>query len=115
MRNLRRLFVKLFLSLKKRDVDSILRWFCVGCIHFYQIYLSPFFGGNCRFTPSCSHYAKDCFNKHNTLQAMIYVTRRLWNCRPFGPSGYDPVPQASVSPKPVVFKKCIGPQQQGNL
>lgn len=47
----------------------------------------------CRFTPSCSEYAKQAVEGHGATRGMWLAVRRLVRCRPFGPSGYDPVPE----------------------
>lgn len=46
----------------------------------------------CRFTPSCSSYALEAIELHGTGRGVWLALRRLLRCRPFGPSGYDPVP-----------------------
>lgn len=46
----------------------------------------------CRFTPSCSTYARDAFELHGRWRGAWLTIRRLVRCRPFGPSGFDPVP-----------------------
>jgi putative membrane protein insertion efficiency factor len=46
----------------------------------------------CRFTPSCSQYAIDALAQHGTARGLWLTVRRLLRCRPFGPSGWDPVP-----------------------
>jgi putative membrane protein insertion efficiency factor len=46
----------------------------------------------CRFTPSCSEYAKEAVEQYGAGRGTWLATRRLMRCRPFGPSGYDPVP-----------------------
>ncbi|MDO8361598.1 MAG: membrane protein insertion efficiency factor YidD [Actinomycetota bacterium] len=51
----------------------------------------------CRFTPSCSSYALEALEVHGTWRGLRLTVRRLLRCRPFGPSGWDPVP-AAVSP-----------------
>ena len=52
----------------------------------------------CRFTPSCSSYALEAFETHGTRRGASLTVRRLIRCRPFGPSGWDPVPEAMVGP-----------------
>ncbi|MDO8391422.1 MAG: membrane protein insertion efficiency factor YidD [Actinomycetota bacterium] len=46
----------------------------------------------CRFTPSCSSYAIEALEVHGTWRGLWLAARRLLRCRPFGPSGFDPVP-----------------------
>jgi len=47
----------------------------------------------CRFTPSCSTYALEALELHGAMRGSFLTIRRLARCRPFGPSGYDPVPE----------------------
>jgi putative membrane protein insertion efficiency factor len=53
----------------------------------------------CRFTPSCSSYAREALTVHGTRRGLWLTTRRLLRCRPFGRSGFDPVPETH-SPTP---------------
>ena len=52
----------------------------------------------CRFTPSCSSYAVEALQVHGTARGLWLTIRRLSRCRPFGPSGWDPVPERPNSP-----------------
>jgi hypothetical protein len=51
----------------------------------------------CRFYPSCSSYAREALEVHGTARGLRLTVRRLARCRPFGPSGFDPVPDATPS------------------
>ncbi len=71
------------------------RWtsrFGVALVHAYQLLLSPFLGGACRFEPSCSTYAITAFEQHGLLRGGWLALRRVLKCHPFGPHGLDPVP-----------------------
>lgn len=46
----------------------------------------------CRFFPSCSSYAHEAIDQHGAWRGGVLTAKRLCRCRPFGPSGYDPVP-----------------------
>ena len=65
---------------------------CVRLITVYQVSRegrpSP-----CRFYPSCSSYALEALEVHGTGRGLWLSARRLLRCRPFGPSGFDPVPE----------------------
>ncbi|WP_083860533.1 membrane protein insertion efficiency factor YidD [Pseudobdellovibrio exovorus] len=62
-------------------------------ILFYQATFSYFLGGNCRYYPSCSHYAHEAYTKHSVGYASWLVFKRLMSCHPFSKkSFYDPVP-----------------------
>jgi putative membrane protein insertion efficiency factor len=61
-------------------------------IRLYQIALSPFFGQQCRFTPTCSQYALEAINKHGAVLGGAYTLKRLCKCHPWHPGGHDPIP-----------------------
>lgn len=58
----------------------------------YKVALSPFFGGSCRYVPSCSEYATEAVARFGAARGMWLALRRLARCHPLGASGYDPVP-----------------------
>lgn len=64
----------------------------IALIRLYQMTLSPLLGRNCRFTPSCSHYAIEAIEKYGALRGVWYAVRRILRCQPFCEGGYDPVP-----------------------
>jgi hypothetical protein len=70
----------------------------VGLIRAYQVALSPFLPGACRFTPTCSQYALEAVTDHGPLRGSWLATRRLFRCHPFGGFGYDPVPPSAEPP-----------------
>ncbi|HLF77775.1 MAG TPA: membrane protein insertion efficiency factor YidD [Dehalococcoidia bacterium] len=61
-------------------------------IRIYQGAVSPSLGPACRFEPTCSHYTYEAIQLHGLLRGSWIGLRRLLRCRPFGGSGYDPVP-----------------------
>ncbi|HXX21176.1 MAG TPA: membrane protein insertion efficiency factor YidD [Candidatus Acidoferrum sp.] len=64
--------------------------FLVRC---YMVFLSPFFGGACKFHPSCSHYAYEAIARHGARRGVALAVKRLLRCRPFTMGGFDPVPE----------------------
>lgn len=64
----------------------------IAIIRVYQLTLSPFLGGSCRFLPTCSAYSIEALRTHGARKGMVLAVRRLARCHPFGRSGYDPVP-----------------------
>jgi hypothetical protein len=64
----------------------------IGLIRFYQVFLSPFMGNQCRFTPTCSHFAKEAVQTHGAWKGAWLALRRIGRCHPWHPGGYDPVP-----------------------
>ena len=68
---------------------------CVRALHrAYKLTLSPLIGQRCRFSPTCSDYARDALITHGLVRGGSLAVRRLCNCHPWGGSGYDPVPPA---------------------
>ena len=61
-------------------------------IVFYQRCISPFTPASCRFTPTCSEYAKQALRKHGPIKGLGLAIWRILRCNPWGGSGYDPVP-----------------------
>jgi putative membrane protein insertion efficiency factor len=78
----------------REDVKFVGVWFLLGFLRFYQIFLGPFFGGACKFYPSCSKYAYEAIEKHGARRGFVLAMKRLGRCRPFTKGGYDPVPDA---------------------
>lgn len=74
-----------------RFVDRLLRSGALKGIGFYRRFLSRFLGGQCRFYPSCSEYAREAFEKRCFAVALWLATKRLAKCHPFHPGGYDPL------------------------
>lgn len=46
----------------------------------------------CRFTPTCSEYMKIAIERFGVIKGIRLGLIRLKNCHPFGPYGYDAVP-----------------------
>ncbi len=61
-------------------------------IWFYQKAISPYTPPSCRFTPTCSEYARQALLKHGPIKGLWLAVRRILRCHPWGGSGYDPVP-----------------------
>lgn len=65
----------------------------VALLHAYQATGSPVMkscGVQCRYQPTCSHYAVDAISYYGTLDGLVRTAGRLWRCSPWGGSGYDP-------------------------
>ncbi|MCD9014050.1 membrane protein insertion efficiency factor YidD [Parachryseolinea silvisoli] len=62
-------------------------------IRFYQLFISPLLGSNCRHTPTCSQYAIEAIREWGVFKGLWLGLRRIARCHPWGTSGYDPVPR----------------------
>lgn len=78
------------LSVVNAVVCAVLIFF----VRVYKVTLSPLLGDCCRFEPSCSAYCIEALRTHGAMRGTWLTVRRLLRCRPYGPSGYDPVPLA---------------------
>lgn len=61
-------------------------------IKMYQLLLSPILPANCRYQPTCSHYAVEALKKYGIFKGGWLGIKRISRCHPWGSSGYDPVP-----------------------
>lgn len=65
----------------------------LALIRFYQRSISPYTPASCRFTPTCSAYAKEAIEKYGAAKGGLLALRRLLKCHPFYKGDpYDPVP-----------------------
>jgi putative membrane protein insertion efficiency factor len=58
----------------------------------YKKLVSPLLPPACRFTPTCSEYARDAVLRHGLTRGLALAARRLARCHPFHAGGHDPVP-----------------------
>ena len=59
-------------------------------IKFYQYLISPFFYNSCKFDPSGSEYALECFKNFNFFKASFKSIIRILKCNPwFNNGGVD--------------------------
>jgi putative membrane protein insertion efficiency factor len=81
-----------------RDViwtaGSPLRWVSIGLIRLYRATLSGMLGGQCRFYPTCSHYAEDAIRARGFVLGWGLAAWRIARCNPFGKGGVEPAPLA---------------------
>lgn len=64
----------------------------VALIHAYRYLASPWVGNQCRFYPTCSHYAEEAIGHHGLLKGCALTAMRLLKCHPWHPGGIDFVP-----------------------
>ena len=60
-----------------------------------KLLLSPYFGTQCRFYPTCSSYAREAIAVHGALRGSWLATKRICKCGPWHAGGVDPVPPAA--------------------
>lgn len=71
-----------------------MRKILTSLIRAYQVLISPYLAPSCRYTPTCSCYAKESIEVHGALRGSWLAIKRVVRCHPFHEGGYDPVPPA---------------------
>ena len=61
----------------------------VALLAAYKRRISPLLPRSCRFTPTCSEYARLALLKHGLLYGGALGAFRLLRCQPFHPGGVD--------------------------
>lgn len=65
----------------------------LNLILFYQKAISPYFPARCRYTPTCSEYAKEAIEKYGAAKGFWLFFKRFLRCHPFTRRDpFDPVP-----------------------
>ena len=60
-------------------------------INIYQSIPGDFHNA-CRFTPTCSEYSKQAYEKYGFFIGTKLTIKRIIRCNPLGKFGYDPRP-----------------------
>ena len=80
-------------KVKKRNfISAFIIKILIVPVKFYQYFLSPMLGKNCRYTPTCSAYTIEALKKHGVIKGGYLSIKRILSCNPWGGHGYDPVP-----------------------
>ncbi|WP_322776984.1 membrane protein insertion efficiency factor YidD [Candidatus Megaera venefica] len=61
-------------------------------IKFYQYFISPWLGKNCKYSPTCSAYCLEAINSYGAIKGIFFSIKRIIRCNPFTSGGYDPLP-----------------------
>jgi putative membrane protein insertion efficiency factor len=63
----------------------------IGLIRLYRMTFAGTLGGQCRYLPSCSHYAEDAVRAHGAMRGSAMAVWRVLRCNPWARGGLDPV------------------------
>jgi putative membrane protein insertion efficiency factor len=64
----------------------------LALIRAYRFLLAPWWGAQCSFTPTSSHYAMDAIASHGALHGSWLALKRVARCHPWHRGGFDPAP-----------------------
>jgi putative membrane protein insertion efficiency factor len=73
-------------------INKIITHPIIVIIKFYQFFISPILGQNCRYLPTCSEYSIQSIKKFGIFKGAFLSLKRISKCHPWGNHGYDPVP-----------------------
>ncbi len=82
----------MFIRMKNKIINLTSK-FLISIIRFYQIFISPLIGNNCRYHPTCSEYFIESLKIHGPIKGTILGVKRISKCHPWGGKGFDPVPE----------------------
>ena len=90
------LVVLLVVDLRRIPAEQLTSRAAVAGIHLYQATLSRVYartGLQCRFSPTCSHYAEACIRQFGISRGGWLAAKRVLKCGPWTPPGtVDPPP-----------------------
>ena len=87
--------LKRYVELVKKQA----RQFIIFLINVYKTAISPLFPSCCRFTPTCSEYARIAIERFGVKEGSKLAIKRISRCRPHSDYGFDPVPEKYSSRK----------------
>ena len=73
-------------------LSKAVTWILVAPIIFYQKFITPYTPASCRFTPTCSEYARQALVKYGPIKGLALAIWRILRCNLWGGWGDDPVP-----------------------
>ena len=83
----------------------MMRALLVALVKGYRLFLSPWLGSSCRFTPTCSAYSLEALERHGAAAGTYLTVARIARCQPWCKGGHDPVPLE----KPRLFTHLTTP------
>ena len=70
-----------------------MKYLAIALLKLYKATLSKLKGGKrCIYTPSCSVYSMEAYERHGFVVGSWLTFKRLLRCAPWGKGGFDPVP-----------------------
>ncbi|HHJ34305.1 MAG TPA: membrane protein insertion efficiency factor YidD [Gammaproteobacteria bacterium] len=70
-------------------------------IRAYQYVVSPYLAPSCRYSPTCSEYAIEAFQRFGFFRGLVLSVKRIVSCHPWHQCGHDPVPTSFTLKKSI--------------
>jgi putative membrane protein insertion efficiency factor len=74
---------------KTNQISNGVKQIILKFIRFYQKFISPNLGSNCRFFPSCSNYTYQAIVKYGLFKGFKKGIWRILRCNPLSKGGID--------------------------
>lgn len=84
--------------------DRWVRYALIAGVLVYQRSLGYVMGGQCRFHPSCSHYALDALRAKPSWRAVPLIAWRLLRCQPLCKGGWD---ELRIDPRDEIYRLLV--------
>jgi putative membrane protein insertion efficiency factor len=81
------------------------RWLLLTAIRVYRGTAAGWLGGQCRFYPSCSHYAETAIRTHGAIRGSGLAIWRILRCNPYGTGGVEHVPARRTKGAPLAHHR----------
>ncbi|REJ81528.1 MAG: membrane protein insertion efficiency factor YidD [Acidobacteria bacterium] len=65
------------------------RRLAVGLLTGYKRWISPLLPPSCRFSPTCSEYARLAILEHGVPRGVLFAAGRVCRCHPLAAGGID--------------------------
>jgi len=92
-----------------KKLKNILRQIYLIPVYLYKGVLSPYIGGSCIYSPTCSTYFQQAVSKHGIFKGTVLGVIRIFRCSRFYIGGYDPVPEEFslevIKKNNIIFKR----------
>ena len=83
----------------------VFSWPLLILVKFYRHCISPLTPASCRFTPTCSAYGLEAYEKRGFFAGTVLTLWRILRCSPLSPAGFDPVPLTGFKTMPLRWSK----------
>src|SRR2546423_10399469 len=84
-----------------------MRIILISLLKFYKAVISPWLPPSCRFTPTCSEYAREAIERHGAVKGVRVAIWRLLRCQPFSAGGYEPRKKFAIKRQKRVFTAVV--------
>jgi putative membrane protein insertion efficiency factor len=92
-----------------KKISKILQALYLIPVYLYKGVLSPYMGGSCIYSPSCSTYFVQAVSKHGIIKGTLLGVIRIFRCSRFYMGGSDPVPEEfsfeQIKKSNIIFKR----------